>query len=189
MNYDELGFTQEELQERVVKQICDRILHEQEEMDHDGHSWFTEGEFEERVHTLIKERIDEQVEAIANVSVLPKIDEYIRVFTLQETTTWGEKVGKELTFVEYLVKRAEAYMAEDVDYKGKTKPNDAYSWSKEGTRITYAIDKHLHHSIETAMKTIMEGANEALVDGIKKTVELKLKEIVSKIKVTTDGRR
>ncbi|KKL98185.1 hypothetical protein LCGC14_1826880, partial [marine sediment metagenome] len=55
------------------------------------------------------------------------------------------------------------------------------------SRITYSylVDQlHLQHEIESAMKQILRDANTTLVEGIKKTVELKLGEIVKSLKVS-----
>jgi hypothetical protein len=46
------------------------------------------------------------------------------------------------------------------------------------------IDKHLHFSIESAMKSAVSNANSAIVGGLEETVKIKLAEIAKSLKVT-----
>ena len=46
---------------------------------------------------------------------------YVESFCLTETNKWGKKTGKSMTFTEYLVQRAELYLTEKVDLRGKAK--------------------------------------------------------------------
>ena len=88
-----------------------------------------------------------------------------------------------MTFVEYLTKRAEKFMLEDVSYDGKVKGQDSYSWHKAGTRIEYMIDKYLQNHIENWAKKALSEANKAIVEGLEKAVKIKLQEILAKLQV------
>ena len=88
-----------------------------------------------------------------------------------------------MTFLEYLIQRAETYIQEPLNYAGKTKEQEGYGWSKSQTRISYLINQHLHYSIETAMKQALQTANSAIVGGIEQTVRIKLQEVADKMKV------
>lgn len=83
------------------------------------------------------------------------------------------------TFIEYLVKRAEAYLTEKVDFQGKSKDeNGSYSsFSPSQTRIAHMVHQHLSYSIESAMKNAVQTANSAIAIGIAETVKIKLAEI------------
>jgi len=112
------------------------------------------------------------------------IKDRIENLTLQETNKWGEKTGTPVTFIEYLVKRADAYLIEPVNYDGKSKEEvGGYSFSGAQSRITHMVHKHLHYSIETAMKNALSQVNAALSGGIQATVKTKIDEIVSSIKI------
>src|SRR5690606_18153600 len=129
-----------------------------------------ESDFKRSLDSLVKERIDAKINELAERFILPDVATYIENLTLQETNKWGEKTGEPLTFIEYLTKRAEAYMQEQVNYEGKSKEEaGSYSWHGKQTRIAYLIHQHLHHSIERAMKDAMKIATSQIAQGIQET--------------------
>lgn len=179
----QIGLTQEELQERVVNRIVDAVMYSHS-ADDEGREHVIKSRFRQQIQDHAKSAIDKAVTAIGDKFVVPAMKEYIETFTLQETNTWGEKTGKKLTFVEYLVKRAEAYSQEQVDSSGQTKQEsrDSY-WKPSTTRVSYLIDKYLHYQIDIAMKTVIGDANKLFVGSLKKAVEVSLAEIGSRLKV------
>ena len=181
-----LGFTQEELQERVIERIANSVLTETA-FNFDGEYEFQkESEFKRSLDTLVKERIDTKINELAERFVLPNVSEYIETLTLQKTNRWGEKTGEPITFIEYLTQRAKDYMQEHVNYEGKTKEESGgYSWNGKQTRITHLIEKHLHYSIEKAMKDALSVATGEIAKGIHETARLKLNEIAASLKVQT----
>lgn len=185
IDFAALGFTQEELQKRVVDQICDTLLRQPHE-DDDGRSFYGESAFKRELDKAIKARIDQTINALAEKYVLPNVSQYIEELTLQQTNSWGEKVGKPVTFIEYLTKCAQAYMQEEVNSSGKSKAeSDSYSWSgTKQTRIAHLIHQHLHYSIDTAMKDALMVATGEIAKGIHETARLKLNEIAAALKVS-----
>lgn len=179
----ELGFTEKELQERVVDGICERLMCK-ESSDGEGYLWGSNSDFKKELDKQISTGIESCITQLAEQHVLPNVATYIEELTLQATNKWGEKKGDPISFVEYLVGRANEYMYEKVDYNGRGKGESDYHWSGHETRITHLIHSHLQHEIESAMKQILRDANTTLVEGIKKTVELKLGEIVKSLKVS-----
>jgi hypothetical protein len=179
-----LGFSIEQLQQRVVDQICDTLLSNRHE-DEDGESsFYGASEFKRKLDAEIKKRINETIDALAEKHVLPNVTEYVENLTIQQTNEWGEKRGESITFIEYLIQRAQAYMQEKVNYEGRSKTeSDGYSWNGKQTRITFLIEKHLHHSIEKAMKESLSIATGEIAKGIHETTRLKLNEIAASLKV------
>ncbi len=95
-----------------------------------------------------------------------------------------------MTFIEYLIARAKSYMLEKVDYNGKSKDeNSGFSWNGTQTRITHLIHKHLHYSIETAMKEALNVAVGSFANGIHETARLKLNEIAGQLRVDVKAGR
>lgn len=187
MNLDlqSLGFTKEELQERVVERICDQLL---TTLDYDPDSDTEQpvaSRFQQAIKDMVKKRIDTTINTLAERYVLPNVAQYIEDLTLQQTNQWGEKQGAPVTFVEYLVRRAQAYMQEEVNHDGKSKAeSDSYSWhGAKQTRITFLIERHLHHSIETAMKDSLKVATGEIARGLHETTRIKLNEIAAGMKV------
>lgn len=179
-----LGITKEELESRIVNRAVSELL-TGIGYDEDGDEYPTRSSMAKKLNDLMVKRVDEKVVELADKHVLPKLDKFIETLTLQQTNKWGEKKGKKVTFIEYLVSRAEHYMVEEVNSNGKTKSEgDSYSWRKAGTRISYAVDHHMQYSIENAMKKAIDGGNAILTDGIMAAVKIKLDEVSEKLKVT-----
>ena len=178
-----LGLTSDDIMERVVERVTDRLL-ESRYFDEDGDEGSAPSQFATAMQSHIKAKIDEAVANIAGRHVLPNVATYVENLTLQETNRWGEKTGTALTFVEYLVQRAEAYLQEKVDYDGNVQSESRGSyWKGTQTRIAHLVHKHLHYSIETAMKRAIENANAVIVKGLQATVEIKLREIADGLSV------
>ena len=183
MDLNELGFTKEELQQRVVDQVARSIMNSSG-YDEYGDEHETPSAMVNQIKTLVKERVDTQVAAIAEESILPQVASYIENVCLQHTNRWGEATGEGKTFIEYLTERAEAYLSEPVSFHGKTKGEDNYNWSKNTTRLAYMVDKHLQYSIERALSDAVKSVNDQIVGSLTGAVEHSLKEIVGKLKTT-----
>jgi hypothetical protein len=169
LDLEALGLDEEHLLDLVVDRISDSLL----------------SEFNGRLNTAISSRINKAVEKIADEHILPKVNQMVEEVTLQATNKWGEAKGEPLTFVEYLVERAENYIREEVNYEGKTKEEvNTYGWKGSQTRIAYMIHKYLQYSIERAMKEALRDIDSALVEGIEETVKIKLAEIQKAIKIS-----
>lgn len=180
---ESLGFTQEELQERVVAKLCEQVLRSAG-YDEDGDEYSVDSKLAKTLERRVKEHVDVTINGMAEKHVLPNVSTYIENLTLQATNRWGERNGTKLTFIEYLTQRAEAYMQEEVDFQGKPKGADSYSWKGTQTRLTHMVHQHLHYSIESAMKTALQTANSAIATGIQDTVKLKLAEITKSLQTT-----
>ena len=187
IDLDAIGITAEELQERVVDRIAERALSTLSS-DEYGDPYAHPSPLKHKIDKEIQKRIDLAVTEIADTHILPNVSEYIETLTLQETNRWGEKKGEPITFIEYLVERAHAYMTEEVDWGGKSKGQDWGTFHKAGTRVAFMMHKHLHHHIEVAMKQALLEANGAIAKGIEETVKIKLGEILKNLKVEAKTR-
>lgn len=184
-----LGFTPEEIKERVLDRICDELLTGKYWTEDEG-EYTAASQFKRELDKRIKDQVTETINDLAGKHVLPNVANYIENLMLQQTNEWGEKRGEPVSFIEYLTQRADAYMQEKVDSDGKSKiESNSYSWSGKQTRITHMVHKHLHYSIETAMKEAMSQAQGAIVQGIEGTVKAKLAELSDSFKVAISAKR
>lgn len=178
-----LGISRDEIVEKLIERCADSIM-QADYYNEDGEKFRARTDVETRIVDLCRKRVDEKVQAIAEQHILPFVSERVENMYLQQTNKWGEKIGEPITFIEYLVKRADTYLTEPVNYEGKGKEEaGGYSWSGTQSRITHMINKHLHYSIETAMKNAVVQVNAALAKGLQETVRMKIDEIVSALKV------
>lgn len=176
-NLESLGFTKDQIAERIIDAAVDRLLGTPGDEDTDQHS------FSSKMREAIRARVNETIDRLATEHVLPRVSDMVENICIQETTKWGEKRGEPKTFVESLTERAEAYLAEKADYQGKSKEEGSYSWSGMQTRITALVHQHLHFSIETAMKAALASVTSSIAKGIQETVKLKLAEAAAAMKV------
>lgn len=183
LTLEALGLDQEKLAAKLVDRLAQNML-TSINYDEDGEEWFNTSPFSKKLDQLLKARLDQIVTDLADKHVLPRVNEMVEGLVLQQTNQWGEKVGSPVTFTEYLVQRADAYMREEVNYNGKTRAEDSYSWSKHTTRIAYMVHQHLHFSIERAMKQALNDANSSITGGLENAVKLALAEAQAKLKVT-----
>lgn len=188
LTVESLGLTKGEILDRVVNRIADSLM-EAWVADEDGEETAVKSQFARVMERKVMERVSVAVDEIAGRHVLPNVAAYVENLCLQETNRWGEKTGKSVTFVEYLVDRAEKYLREEVNYEGKSKDEkDSYSWTKATTRIAYMVNKHLQYSIQSAMEKALKSANSAIVGGIEEAVKIKLGEVASALKVKVETR-
>ena len=179
---EQLGITRDDVMERVVAKIVSGVM--EVEIDLDDESYAADTPFARELQKRVQAAIDAKVLEMGDKYVLPEVGALIENFTLQSTNAWGEKTGKSVTFIEYLVQRADVYMKEPVDYEGKPKDQqNGYSFRAKGTRIEYMIERHLQYHVATAMKKALEGANASLIGGIEEAVKIKLAEIQKSMQV------
>lgn len=182
LTLENLGLSREGLAEMVVDQVVQNLLFSAS-VDDEGREYPHASDFRDKLKTTITETIHAKVREIGDQHLVPTINGMIENLVLQETTKWGEKRGEPVTFTEYMVQRAEAYLHEEVDFHGKTRAESSYSWSKSGTRISWLVHRHLQLAVESAMKKALENANAMIVGGIEGAVKIKLAEVANQLKV------
>lgn len=180
---ESLGLDEDALVEKLVDRIAGNVL-QSLRYDEDGDEWFGDSPVAQKLNRMVKDRLDAVVVEMGNKHVLPRVNEMVEGLVLQGTNRWGEKVGKPVTFKEYLCQRAEAYMKEEVDYNGKPKGTDSFSWRAKSTRVAYMIDKHLHYSIENAMQDAFKQANNSIAEGLEEATKKAINEVTGKLKVS-----
>jgi hypothetical protein len=179
-----LGITQEDLQQRVVEAIVERTLNDRQWSEYHEEAESTPSSMKLAIEKNLRARIDAGIAAIAEKHVLPNVAEYLEGFCLQETNQWGEKKkGAPVTFIEYLVAKANEYMGEQVDYSGKTKGDGDYNWRGKQTRVTFLVNQHLQNNIEAAMKQALGDINQSIAQGLYETCRLKINELAGTFKI------
>lgn len=182
LSIEALGFTKEELQERLIEHIADRVMRSRG-YDEDGDEVTLPSDLERRLKDAVTARIDSAVAKIAETHILPNAEHYIENITFQATNKWGEKQAASMTYREYLAKKAEEYLTEQVNYDGKSKAEDSYNFRGVQSRISHMVHRHLHYEIEKIMKAVVADENSKIAGGIQEAVKLKLGEILAGLKV------
>lgn len=182
LTLESLGLDQDKLADKLVDRLAQNML-TSIGYDEDGDDWFGTSPFAKKLNDMVKARLDKVVSELADKHVLPRVNEMVEGLVLQQTNQWGEKVGKTVTFIEYLTQRADMWMREEVNYEGKVKgENGSFSWNKKGTRVEFLIDKHLQYNIERAMLAAVGEAHKSITEGLKEAVNIKLGQIAVQLK-------
>jgi hypothetical protein len=185
INFEALGFTKEQILDRIVEKYVEELRFTAV-VDEDGDPLIAPTKFDNAVRARLETIINAKVDEIAEKSVLPKVNAMFEGLMLQKTNQWGEKTGKSVSFIEYITERANAWMTEKVDFEGKSKDESRSSfWSPHQTRVAHMLDRHLHYTIDTAMKNAIGGLNKTVADGLAETVKIKLGEVLARLRVET----
>ncbi len=185
LTINDLGITQDEIIDRVVERITSDVMRSRVS-DEYGDAREVPTPFAQAIEKKLVASIDEAVEKVALKHVVPNVGEVVENHCLQRTNEWGEKRGEPVTFTQYLVARAESYLAEPVDFNGQTKSEygtHRSGWRGTSTRVVSLIEKHLHYRIKEAMEEALKSANSSITGGIEKAVKVKLSEVASKLKI------
>lgn len=171
----ELGLSKQELTDRVVEAIAEHFLSD------DDYSRLIDA----KVNKMVVEQIDAAVEQLGDKIVGPRVAEMVETQCLQATNHWGEKTGDPLTFIEYLVQRAEGYLTEKVNHNGESREEarDTYQFKGAQTRVAHMVDAHIQYSISVALKKALESVNSQISQGIAETVKTQLAEILERLSV------
>jgi hypothetical protein len=176
----ELGFTKEELEQKVIQKIADDLLLEYGYESETGADTVDDSHLKRKFHEIIKKHVDRQINKMAEEYVVPHVREIIESVSLQQTNQWGEKKGEDKTFKEYLTESAQAYLSQPVDFQGDA--SSSYS-QKNQTRLVHLVHQHLHYAIESAMKDAVDQVKKQIGPALEATVKLKLGEIANSLKV------
>lgn len=183
IDLEALGFTREELQEKVIDRICKQFLGNYS-WDEDGERDWEDSLFAKKLQQRVKDQVDTSIDRLAQQHVLPNVDRYIENVTLQETNRWGEKRGTPMTFKEYLAQRAEHYLTEKVNHRGEAKrESDSSYFDGKQTRITYLIDQYLSYAISSALKSALDSIDKTLTNGIQGTIRAQLEALSKNVQI------
>ena len=177
----ELGFTKEEIEQKVVNKIAEELMTEYVYDDEEGERPEST-RLAQHFRDVVRKRLDRELERLCETYIVPNVRQIIESVTLQKTNDWGEKIGESQTFVEYLTKSAQDYLSQPVDFEGKPTTRNSYN-RNEQTRLVHLVHRHLHYSIETAMSNAVEIVKGAIQPALEETVKLKLSEIAGSMKV------
>lgn len=184
MDLEALGIEREQLVGLVVDKIANSILDREEgEADEDGIRSIVETRLHRKLNDSIGVAINEAVAKIAREEVSAIVATAIENTTFQETSRYGEAQKPKLTWREFLADQAQHYMSEQVDADGRSdeenrKRGGSYgSSSYRTTRVAHMLYQYIGKELQERAAAMLKSANEQIVGGLKKAVDMKLNEI------------
>jgi len=180
-NLEDIGLTQEKLQDRVVESISASILGRRAGTLDSDECFYT-NKLETKVTKQIEQKISEKIDKIGNDLIEPSIESIIEKITYVPTNNWGEKKGEPFTLKEYLLQQTKEYLTQEVNAEGKTRGTSNYSWNSVGTRLSYIIKSHIGDEVKLEIKRLMQEAFDSLGVVLAESIQQHVKEIQNKIK-------
>lgn len=171
-----LGLTPAEFRARVIQQAASIIV------------GGDRGQYSREVDSTVQKLTEQATAVYMAEKIQPIFNERMESILFQTTNTWGEPIAGSTrkTFREYLIEKAEGFMTEKVDERGRgekeCKAHGDY-YRPSTTRVAFLVHQYLHYTIETAMKNALKTANEAIVGGLETAVKMKLQEIAKTLAV------
>ena len=185
-----IGITEEELQQRVVDTITNRML-SSTAFDYDeSRSFSTASPIFRKIQDSIKSAIDSKFDLLFDSQIRPLVDTEIDSLVIQKTNEWGEKKGEPVTFLEYLIEQAEKYINEPVDSRGRTRSqcaasHDSFNSVRGSTRLANAVDQkialHLEQCVTAVMRDATDKVGAAMQDVLKNALDTAKEKIKVKI--------
>ncbi len=156
------------IEEKIVNIVAENVIESFEERSSILH---------DRIIGIVENTVVEHCDKVVQSVIEKGVAEWI----IQQTNKYGEKKGGPVTFTEYIVGVASAYLNEKVDYQGKRSERDPFS-KKAQSRLTYLLSEHLQYKIQTAMKDAVKIVMAEIAPALATTCELKVKEATEQIR-------
>lgn len=184
-----LGISPEELGSRIVDQAVETLLNTTGFNPDTEEETRYESRFKREIEARVKQAVDDKIAALAAVHLVPRVGEMIENANMQKTNGYGEPKGEPMTFKEYIARRAEAYMSENVNCHGKSKAEDgdSYNWRSEGPRLTVLMRNHIRDTLEVAAKAAVNDVNKVIADNIGKAAKQAIAQAGAAIKVSVQA--
>lgn len=177
-----LGITREDVLACTVKEIAKQILGQDDEGEYEVPN--LESKVTRNVQQFIDAKVAEIVSGECSKIFAPLIRTKLAEYTFQETNRWGEAQGRSVTFTEFLVKKIEGYMLEEVDSNGRSREEckaRSDSFYAKGPRVTVAIRDYFHFAMQECMKQVLQDGANILTEGIEKAAKVALGDIHSRL--------
>jgi hypothetical protein len=183
-NLEQLGITKDELADRVVDSIANRLLY-REVANEDGNMVSgLESAFSHQLEERLLKAIGEAVNALAEKHVVPALVDRVEELDFQPQSRYGEPKGEPITYKEYLAGRADTWLTQTVDHDGNEKGDYHFrDQSKKTTRAAFLVNQYFSRTVEKALKEAVGAANEKIAEGLEKAVAMKIREIAAGLKV------
>ena len=184
-----LGLDTEELGNRIVDQAVEALLNTTGFNPDTEEETRYESRFKREIEKRIQQAVDEKIAALAAVHLIPRVGEMIESANLRRTNQYGEPKGPAMTFIEYIVQRAEAYMSEDVDFHGQSKADleakneSTYNWRNCGPRLTVLMRRYIQDTLEKHAKAAITDVNQVVAKNIENAARSAISAAAANLKV------
>lgn len=184
-----LGINKDDLGNRIVDQAVHALLYSAGFNPETEEETSYESRFKAEIEKRIQQAVDAKIAALAAEHLVPRVGEMIEKADMRKTNRYGEPVTPPMTFKEYIAHRAEAYMAEDVNYQcqSKEESGDSYNWRKEGPRLTVLMRTYIKDTLEKSAKAAVTDVNKVIASNIEKAARDAINSAAQSLKVSVSA--
>lgn len=179
-----LGISKEDLANRIIDQAVETLLSSTGFNPETEEEVCYESRFKREIEERMKKAVDEKIAALAETHLIPKVGELIEKTNMRKTNGFGEPKGEPMTFLEYLVSRAEVYMSEETDMFGKSKSEGDYNWRSAGPRLTVLMKMYIRDTLEKHAKAAVSDVNKVIAKNIEDAAKKAISSAASSLKVS-----
>jgi hypothetical protein len=163
----DLGITKEDLVDRLVGSLTERLLSEQgirvqstipDAEDDDEPEMVTFSPLGQALHGRVERAIAEAVDKVAARHVIDNLEEHLAGLDMTPTNRWGERQAEKMTLREWIDQRIDGWLRERVDYNGRSK-REGSGGGADTPRVVYLIDQHLKHAIGSKIEAALKRLN------------------------------
>lgn len=173
ISIEDLGITQEELQARVVDQLCHEITGRYD--DESEYSYFSENSIKAKMREYLKEIVDKKIREVVDEKVLANFEKYLQELIIKPASRWGEKEGSPVSIEDYIEKTISLTLAEEVDDQGRERDSSSYSYySSTRPRLKYLIERKISAEIKASFDSVLVDVKASLQSHIEEMVKSKL---------------
>lgn len=189
LDLSSIGITEEEIQNRVVASLVEGLMNKSYYDYEEGQEIQAYSEFGKRLNAALKSAIDAKFDALVESQIQPLIAAKVDALVIQQTNQWGEKKKEPVTFLEYLVDRADKFMVEPVDSKGRTREEcerarDSFYQSGTNNRLAAAVDKAIGAHLQNCVNAVVKEAQSKVQTSLSEVLQTALSEAQKNLKVT-----
>jgi CRISPR/Cas system type I-B associated protein Csh2 (Cas7 group RAMP superfamily) len=184
ISIEDLGITKQEMQDRVVNQLCNEITGRHD--DESEYSYFSESSIKTKMREYLQEIVDKKTREVIDEKVLANFEKYLQELIIKPSSRWGEKEEAPVSIEDYIEKTISLTMAETVDSTGRGREDRSYSYyGSHSTRLEYLINRKISAEIETSFKSVLVDVKASLQSHIEAQIKNKLTE--TKISFNVSG--
>jgi hypothetical protein len=197
---EDLGITREDLTERLVANLAERLLSEHgipvrttvrlEDDEGDDVDDVVTSPFAQALHDRVESAVAEAVDRVAAEHVIANLDQYLISLDMTPTNRWGESNGPRLTLREWIDQRIDGWLRERVDYHGRSRAEGS-GGGADTPRIVYLVHQHLHTMVGVRIEKALKEVNTAMGEGLAEVVRDEVGKIAERlsVEVSTNKRR
>lgn len=174
LTLEQIGLTQEELQQRVIEAIASQLLEENLE-DEDGDTYSRKTSLHTKLREAIIARVDEKVGLLATMTTASQLPQYLNDLVFTRTNGYGEAKEPGEKLRAHIDRLVGEYLSVQVTSDGNTA---RYRDDKTTSRLEWILGKHVRGLVKEAIDTYLKHAGDIIAGDLREAVTSAIAKLV-----------